>query len=300
MNQKTIQTFTDVQISRWLMKPTLSEKDVYWHKSEKRYRVRNRYYSSDLGRFVSRDPKGYVDGVSMYQAYMVPNGLDPMGLTTRSDIASGRLSYTCNCGWIDWGHLNPNGPRGVTTQLLNPIKNESGINAISSNGFIVNYKQSMGGMGVSVSSGGDYYIKSGLNETQKASVALAIFMEVSIGFETMQGQFPFSLASGQSSFSQEDLVSNMIGFYIGWKDLSIGFAEMQCKSVSIKESERIWDESEGLGKNTSFKATYKQSCECEDESKQFPGAFSDISPANKGDLWRDAVPADWDMTLMGK
>jgi RHS repeat-associated protein len=41
---------------------------------------RNRYFDSGLGRFISRDPKGYVDGFSEYRAYFSPLGLDPFGL----------------------------------------------------------------------------------------------------------------------------------------------------------------------------------------------------------------------------
>jgi hypothetical protein len=40
---------------------------------------RARYYSGSLGRFVSRDPLGYVDGMGLYGAYYVPNHLDPGG-----------------------------------------------------------------------------------------------------------------------------------------------------------------------------------------------------------------------------
>ncbi len=42
---------------------------------------RARYYSGSLGRFVNRDPLGYVDGMNLYAAYYVPNKLDPYGQT---------------------------------------------------------------------------------------------------------------------------------------------------------------------------------------------------------------------------
>jgi RHS repeat-associated protein len=41
--------------------------------------MRARHLSPSLGRFLSRDPSQYVDGLSMYGAYFVPNGLDPTG-----------------------------------------------------------------------------------------------------------------------------------------------------------------------------------------------------------------------------
>jgi RHS repeat-associated protein len=40
---------------------------------------RARYYSAELGRFVNRDPAGYVNGFGLYGAYYVPNGVDPNG-----------------------------------------------------------------------------------------------------------------------------------------------------------------------------------------------------------------------------
>jgi len=40
---------------------------------------RNRYYHPQLGRWCSRDPIGYVDGVSLYAAFFAPKGMDPSG-----------------------------------------------------------------------------------------------------------------------------------------------------------------------------------------------------------------------------
>jgi hypothetical protein len=43
------------------------------------YFFRARYYHAELGRFISRDPIGYVDGMNLYRAYFVPAGVDPLG-----------------------------------------------------------------------------------------------------------------------------------------------------------------------------------------------------------------------------
>jgi RHS repeat-associated protein len=40
---------------------------------------RARYYSGSLGRFVGRDPSGYIDGMGLYVGYYAPNELDPSG-----------------------------------------------------------------------------------------------------------------------------------------------------------------------------------------------------------------------------
>jgi RHS repeat-associated protein len=44
--------------------------------------ARARQYSPTLGRFVSRDPLGYLNGFSVYKAYFVPDSSDPFGLAT--------------------------------------------------------------------------------------------------------------------------------------------------------------------------------------------------------------------------
>jgi len=38
-----------------------------------------RYYHAQLGRFISRDPLGFVDGMSLYRGYFVPRSVDPFG-----------------------------------------------------------------------------------------------------------------------------------------------------------------------------------------------------------------------------
>jgi RHS repeat-associated protein len=40
---------------------------------------RARYFDSGLGRFISRDPLGYVDGMSTYRGYYIPMNVDPTG-----------------------------------------------------------------------------------------------------------------------------------------------------------------------------------------------------------------------------
>jgi RHS repeat-associated protein len=46
---------------------------------------RARMFDSALGRFIGRDPLGFVDGMSLYGAYFAPNGTDPSGLITEAE-----------------------------------------------------------------------------------------------------------------------------------------------------------------------------------------------------------------------
>ena len=50
------------------------------------YFFRARYYHSSLGRFTSRDPLGFVDGMSLYHGYFVPGDTDPSGMDIRCGI----------------------------------------------------------------------------------------------------------------------------------------------------------------------------------------------------------------------
>ena len=55
------------------------------------YFYRARYFDPVKGRFLQRDPLGYVDGMNLYAAYFVPNSLDPHG--TRIWTAMGVSSW---------------------------------------------------------------------------------------------------------------------------------------------------------------------------------------------------------------
>ena len=57
-----------------------------------------------------------------------------------------------------------------------------------------------------------YDIRTGLNDEQKKSIALSIFLDVSYAFEKMQSNWLFRHATN-SGYSAEDLVSNLVGFY---------------------------------------------------------------------------------------
>jgi len=46
--------------------------------------VRRRTYLPTIGRWLSPDPLGFIDGSNLYQAYFVPNGVDPSGELTIS------------------------------------------------------------------------------------------------------------------------------------------------------------------------------------------------------------------------
>lgn len=216
-------------------------------------------------------------------------------MSTRKDVESGLLVYTCNCGWFDTGHADSKSrrPHVGAESLWRQITTESGVSSKkkSESGFKVTYTQDMRKWGVTAAETRSYFVKSGLTTAQKESVALAIFMEVSVGFESLQGSFPWSWLSSRSkdsSFSEEDLVSDLIGFYVAvrpWiKPLDL------CKPVSKDASLKVWDTygSVGSNKNHTFSPVFHPCDECKGASK-FPAAFQQIVPAIKGSLFRDWI-----------
>ena len=58
---------------------------------------RARYFDTEMGRFVSRDPLGYVDGFGLYNAYFAMLfGLDPSGTHRVRKEYKGMISNCCN------------------------------------------------------------------------------------------------------------------------------------------------------------------------------------------------------------
>ncbi|WP_437719051.1 hypothetical protein WMF45_23135 [Sorangium sp. So ce448] len=214
-------------------------------------------------------------------------------MSTREDVERGVLVYTCNCGWLDTGHADSRSrrPHVGAASLWRQITTESGLASRrpGASGFKVTYTQDMRWRGLTAAETRIYFVRRGLSPAQKESVALSIFMEVSYAFEEMQGSFPFSLTrANDSSFSEEDLVSDLIGFYVavrpGIRPLDL------CRGVSRRASLAVWDTygSVGSHKNRSFSPVFHPCDECRGPSR-FPPTFQQIVPAAKGDLFRDWI-----------
>lgn len=174
-------------------------------------------------------------------------------MTTSSDIIDGSLAnerrygliYTKKCGWIDLGHANPNGAMA----LWNKINLELDEKGSGSGYYRISYSQMMGNRYVKIGIRKRYDIKKGITIQQKKSVALSIFLNVSKEFETMQGNWLFRKFTN-SSFSAEDLVSNLVGFY---RAVEPGKPFIQiCEPVSKDIALRIWDKYGAVGSNKNY------------------------------------------------
>ena len=145
--------------------------------------------------------------------------MDPLGLIEEDAVTLDRAVYSCNCGWIDWTHAG-----GKDYDILNKRKGdcgpailaESGKPSLLGGGYYAAFYQSQRIWGIGMSHWGQFFVKSGLRPDQKASVAMAIFQDVSYGFEQMQDRYNWPvemIGFRPSGFAEEDLPSDLILFY---------------------------------------------------------------------------------------
>lgn len=172
-------------------------------------------------------------------------------MTKRSDIIDGSMAasrrygliYTKRCGWVDLGHANGDGAR----ILWNQINNETGNPSLTHSGYhIITYRQMMGNRYVKIGIYKRYEILKGMTDAEKRSVALSIFLAVSKDFESFQGNWFFRHFTN-SSFSAEDLVSDLIGFYRAVYPTK-QFLQT-CEPVSKDIALKIWDTYGAVGDN---------------------------------------------------
>jgi hypothetical protein len=242
-------------------------------------------------------------------------------MSKREDIIDGStvtketkygLVYTCKCGWIDVGHANPKSrfAHQGAANLWSEVSEGKGPRSKNGLWYKVTFEMVMGrrkkipftDREVDLTTGvtRHYAVKVGLSTAEKESVALAIFMQVSKQFEELQGAGGWGWVT-DSSFSAEDLVSNLIGFYQAVRG---GAAELirQCQPVSKAAAEAVWDTHGAVGdaanKVREFRPRLFPCAECADSPSaprmgQLPLGLTAITPAKFGlnyKMWSEDDP----------
>jgi hypothetical protein len=142
---------------------------------------------------------------------------DPTGNVPRPPFGPEGAEYSCNCGWIDWSHANLGNAQNII-QRINSVQRKPGKDAgISRFATVsgINIHDPTGGVK------GTIRVETTLGENSGAvyAVSLGVYMSIENAFERYQGGNPLGLASipnaiWRSSFSEEDLMSDLIAFYI--------------------------------------------------------------------------------------
>jgi hypothetical protein len=200
------------------------------------------------------------------------------------------IIYTCNCGWFDRGHAftAPSkrsyvGPFHLWNSLLKEDGPPHVIGRVPIPAFLVTYRQDavkkVAGIALFPGVERQYAVRKGLSNVRKQGVALAILMDVSIAFESLQSSLVSrALTASDSGFSEEDLVSNIIGLYATIFPM-IDVDEL-CKPVSVAASQSVWNACGAVGKNKNkrFRPIFHPCSECKDPPRFPPHSRSSSRP----------------------
>lgn len=234
----------------------------------------------------------YVDGMNMYEYVQSQPTVatDPMGLSKRSQVEAGGAVYSCNCGWVDWGHARPE-----IASYWGRIVNETGMSSRGRNGYRLIASMKHGKFGITDGVATAAFVKKGLSLDERESVALAVLNNLTVRFEAMQANWYYQFLT-TSGFSEEDFPSNLLGFYQKVRSISRDQVERECVVLTTKQSLAVWDETGGTKMyrpkwvanhwvpryHHKDSKTARRCCSEKKAAKTWPAMFDGIAPAKKG------------------
>jgi hypothetical protein len=172
---------------------------------------------------------------------------------TKESVNSGDHSFSCRCGWIDWGHASPSEARTIKDR----IRCEPELDLGSPDYKVIDiptplWANIFGLVSIPIyQAGGLAVVGRHLSEQEQKQVALGIFMAVEEQAEDFQLRLEqWSLT--KSGYSLEDLSSDLIGFYVAWEtDKGISPDQLRqlvglerhppCYVLNIKDSVAVFE-----------------------------------------------------------
>jgi hypothetical protein len=185
-----------------------------------------------------------------------------------------RYSYSTHCGWIDWHHANPDMSKRLIQAVQDASDRMAADPALSSEAVTGPAMEShvpvLGALLSSVTP--VFRIKTKLTHDEVLGVAFRAFVLQSLGFEALQS---WTDAIGESSFSEEDLTSNLIAFYMAART----FDRAQIKTICD-----VWDATRSLEKFKSyrFQRVHQFRPRSLPAGGSFPADLQTIVPAQTG------------------
>ncbi|TBW39880.1 DUF4157 domain-containing protein [Azotobacter chroococcum] len=167
---------------------------------------------------------------------------------TRSRVKSSEFSFSTNCGWIDWGHAMP----GFAQELIARVQQASDALKTGGTGTGLSPRMTAKKYGIIFSSASmEIVLARPLTADEVLAVSLSILKNVSMIFETQQEWTDWF--SG-SAFSQEDLPSNLIGFYraTNSRGFTIDQIKQYCDAQDVDTSLKEFDKPSDFQKNRTF------------------------------------------------
>lgn len=184
-------------------------------------------------------------------------------------------SYSTNCGWVDWGHALPH----TAQHFIDAVQAAS--DRISAQGTATPTPETAAPARGLRSSAVDITmsavtptveIKRALSPAEVNRVALTLFQYASVAFETQQQSTDWMASS---SFSEEDMPSNILGFYRAARGLTREKVGQECGTWSPEESLKVY-EGYTFTDNRTFAAQSMPS------PGSWPALFDSIKPVRVG------------------
>jgi RHS repeat-associated protein len=136
---------------------------------------RARYFDSELGRFVSRDPLKYIDGLSQYGGYFAPSLVDPYGLSCTLESVS-FFRESVGSPWFVRSGTYKNPIASVQSTIERSLEFESSGQATVSVTGKMSSGASIGGWSAEVE------VSSSLSATDKQSLKNSIKLAITISY----------------------------------------------------------------------------------------------------------------------
>jgi RHS repeat-associated protein len=184
--------------------------------------LRARYLDSNVGRFISRDiwAGDYNRPLSLNRwLYVEGNPIifsDPSGYRiTEGGVNSGLFIYSCRCGWIDVPHANPDTTKGIFELLKAKVNLPSGTfqdRRVLNLNFAVEF-----GSIPKFNLYSPAVVKNNTVASDRA-IALGMLMGLEERREFLQSIPGIKQLRG-SGYSEEDLTSDIIGYYLYMNNL---------------------------------------------------------------------------------
>ena len=184
--------------------------------------LRARYYAPTQGRFIQRDTwGGDSERPRSHNAWLYAEGnpiryIDPTGhIIIEQSILNGEAEFSCKCGWIDWNHVRHSDEIGYgILDDLRYIEHSPGpVNGL----WAVQIRINISFLDVF----NKFAVVPKGNVTGLVShLAVSMFMDANEQFEMNQlawGRMTGIERLRTSYFSEEDLPSDIMGFYAGYK-----------------------------------------------------------------------------------
>jgi RHS repeat-associated protein len=218
--------------------------------------ARARWYDPRNTHFISEDPAGYQDSENLYQFVIGrPHAaVDPTGLTSRTDIGRERLFYTWHLGWIDLTHAVDPGNQSSLHDAWTKLSQAEAGEPVT---FELSMRQGTAGSIAFKQTSISSQVEAKEAHRERANQLLFAWQRLAEEFEEFQGEgiqsnqivtSAYGMLTGEqekiaSSFSTEDLVSDLLTFYAEVENTKI--AELLTHAGRLPDEKEfsyyVWD-----------------------------------------------------------